>query len=129
LIVSTDDSKQQLKSWQRETTSISKCHKAVVVEGTMPLLHYQQFLVVGVAFLAVWYILLQRHHTAESVLITYLPLWGIVCLGLYALSSVIYGTLNFKDTPEASKELEQQIQDAKQEMTKRGIIKPNKKNQ
>jgi hypothetical protein len=56
-------------------------------------------------------------------------LWGIVCLGLYALSSVIYGTLNFKDTPEASKELEQQIQDAKQEMTKRGIIKPNKKNQ
>jgi dolichyl-phosphate mannosyltransferase polypeptide 3 len=129
LIVSTDDSKQQLKSWQRETTSISKCHKAVVVEGTMPLLHYQQFLVVGVAFLAVWYILLQRHHTAESVLITYLPLWGIVCLGLYALSSVIYGTLNFKDTPEASRELERQIQDAKQEMTKRGIIKPNKKNQ
>jgi hypothetical protein len=52
LIVLTDDSKQQLKSWQRETTSISKCHKAVV-EATMPLLHYQQFLVVGVAFLAV----------------------------------------------------------------------------
>jgi hypothetical protein len=107
------------------------------------LLHYQHFLIVGTAFLSVWYVLLlqlhpqQDHHQHSSkhahhddhyykLLITYAPLWLIIGLGIYALSSVIYGTLTFHDTPEAAEELEQQIQQAKQEMIQRGIINPSK---
>jgi hypothetical protein len=114
------------------------------------LLHYQQFLIVGILFMSVWYALLlqqqqkQKQHqdqpqtTEDSadyynynnyyyyhILITYAPLWLIVGLGWYALLSVMYGTLTFHDTPEAAEELEQHIHEAKQEMIKRGIILPS----
>ena len=60
--------------------------------------------------------------STETMLIRYLPIWVILLLGLYAASSVIYGVIVFKDTPEAAAELDRQIIEAKQEMTKRGVI-------
>ena len=108
------------------------------------LLRYQIFLVYGAVFLAAWWMLLSRlpssssaggedddegeqtvgSSTAETILIRFLPVWTILLLGVYAASSVIYGVITFKDTPEASAELDRQINEAKQEMTKRGVIKP-----
>ena len=89
------------------------------------MLHYQQFLIAGLLFLAVWWGLL--HYYKDVAAVAFLPLWAIVALGVYAVGSVVYGTLSFKDTPEASRELEQQIQEARQEMTKRGIIQADGK--
>ncbi|KAG7344939.1 dolichol-phosphate mannosyltransferase subunit 3 [Nitzschia inconspicua] len=93
----------------------------------MSLLHYQQFLVAGIVFLSIWYAALRQQEqqgdtSNNSIFITYAPVWLIAFLGLYAVSSVLYGTATFKDTPEAAKELEQQIKEAQEEMTKRGII-------
>ena len=90
------------------------------------MLHYQQFLIAGLLFSAVWWGLLQTAYK-DSSFVTFLPLWAIVALGVYAVGSVVYGTLSFKDTPEASKELEQQIKEAKLEMTKRGVVKKETK--
>mmetsp|Transcript_23454 Transcript_23454/g.55566 ORF Transcript_23454/g.55566 Transcript_23454/m.55566 type:complete len:116 (+) Transcript_23454:80-427(+) len=101
------------------------------------LLRYQIFLVYGAIFLATWWMLLSRLPTstlsageedeqqqsiAGTILIRYLPIFAILLLGVYAASSVIYGVMIFKDTPEASTELDLQITEAKQEMTKRGVI-------
>mmetsp|Transcript_23455 Transcript_23455/g.55571 ORF Transcript_23455/g.55571 Transcript_23455/m.55571 type:complete len:115 (+) Transcript_23455:91-435(+) len=100
------------------------------------LLRYQIFLVYGAIFLATWGVLLSRLSSTlssageedeqpsiiETILIRYLPIWAILLLGVYAASSVVYGVMIFKDTPEASAELELQITEAKQEMTKRGVI-------
>ena len=99
------------------------------------LLRYQIFLVYGAIFLATWWMLLSRlppgaeEHgdeqttiSIETILIRYLPIWAILLLGLYAASSVVYGVIIFKDTPDAAVELDRQITEAKQEMTKRGVI-------
>jgi heme/copper-type cytochrome/quinol oxidase subunit 2 len=105
--------------------------------SSLNLLHYQQFLLVGIVFVSVWYALLlqqrqqqqhqeQLHPDYNTIVITYAPVWLIISLGLYAVFSVIYKTLTFHDTPEAATELEQHIQQAQQEMIKRGIIKNEK---
>ena len=55
-------------------------------------------------------------------LIDFAPVWAIVALGVYMLSALIIGVIQFEDHPEAAKELEQQVMEAKSEMKKRGII-------
>ena len=96
----------------------------------MELLRYQLFLIIGVGFVAIW---LGVQRTAafhglppssiKAVIILYAPIWGILLLGLYAVGCVGYGLLNFKDTPEAAAEIDQQILEARMEMKKRGVIK------
>lgn len=94
------------------------------------LLHYQQFLVAGMALVSIWYAALHSQSYAadadaaihNNIYIAYAPVWFILLLGLYAISSVLYGTATFRNTPEAAQELERQIQEAKREMRRRGII-------
>lgn len=84
------------------------------------MLRYQLFLAVGVSFLSVWYAALQ---VSDNPLVLYAPAWAILLLAIYAISSIAIGLVNFRDTPEAATEIEQQVKEAKSEMTKRGIIK------
>ena len=107
----------------------------------MQLLRYQLFLLYGVLFLTVWYMVLRSEQFSKLsssshvdsnddgyrismvyIAVQYAPIWAIVLLGLYAVSSVIYGVITFHDTPDAAAELEIQIQEAIHEMTRRGII-------
>jgi len=85
------------------------------------LLRYQVFLVYGVVFLACW---VGAKHSAQepTLLVDFAPLWAVLALGVYAASTVAYNVLTFRDCPEASLELEKQIQEAKAEMKKRKII-------
>ena len=85
------------------------------------LLRYQLFLGLAVLFLSVWYAGLQS--MPENIGVTYAPIWAVLLLGLYAVSSIAIGLANFKDFPEAAAEIERQVIEAKKEMTKRGIIK------
>jgi len=95
----------------------------------MGLLRYQVFLAYGVTFLSVWYYALQKQTAAEwnttlpSWMVTLAPLWAIVAVGLVLLTRLILGVLAYQDCPEAAKEIEQQIKEAKAEMKKRNIIK------
>jgi dolichyl-phosphate mannosyltransferase polypeptide 3 len=93
----------------------------------MALLRYQLFLGIGVAFFSIWYALLKSSEaTSEAsanVLIPYAPLWAILLLGVYAIGSIAYGLIKFKDSPEAAAEIEEQVLEAKAAMKKRGIIK------
>jgi hypothetical protein len=93
----------------------------------MALLRYQLFLGLGVAFLAVWYAALSSTSTTDddltTLLIVYAPVWAIVFLGSYAVATIAIGLTNFRDCPEASAEIEEQVKEAKAEMKKRGVIK------
>ncbi len=88
----------------------------------MKLLRYQIFLAIGIAFLSIWLTLINGSDSSNPITL-YAPVWAIILLGLYAVGSVILGLMSFKDTPEAAAEIERQIQEAKAEMKKRGIIK------
>lgn len=89
------------------------------------LLRYQIFTVYGIVLLAIWYGALQTQQGKDnpSIIVVYGPLWGIIALGIYALSSVIYGVVILKDVPDAAAEIDRQITEARAEMKKRGIIK------
>ena len=87
----------------------------------MGLLRYQLFLGFGVAFLAVWYGMLATG--TSNPLYVYAPIWAIIMLGIYAVGTITTGVMNCKDFPEAAAEIERQVKEAKEEMTKRGVIK------
>ena len=56
-----------------------------------------------------------------KMFITYMPIWAIILLGIYALSSVLYKVATFGDCPEAAIELSGQIEEAKQKLMKQGF--------
>jgi dolichyl-phosphate mannosyltransferase polypeptide 3 len=94
----------------------------------MGLLRYQIFLSYGALFLGVWYQALnwrkERKDAASleiDLLLTYAPVWAVLILGIYALSQVLRGVMVMSDCPEASKEIEQQVKEARVELKKRGI--------
>ena len=92
----------------------------------MGLLRYQVFLFYGVLFLAVWQgAKMNQDETAgpaAKILVDFAPLWAIIALGIYALSTIIYNVMTFNDCPEAAKEIDRQVKEAKAEMKKRKVI-------
>ena len=101
----------------------------------MPPLRYQVFLSYGVAFIATWfYCLLNKNKIITStatttsqqqvidVAITFAPIFAIVILGIYLLSRLILGVLAFEDCPDAAKEIDAQIAEAKTDMKRRKVI-------
>lgn len=87
----------------------------------MGMLRYQVFLCIGVGLLAFWYGILASG--SSDPLLVYFPAWVILGLGVYALGSIGVGVRSCKDFPEALAEIEQQVDEAKKEMKKRGVIK------
>jgi dolichyl-phosphate mannosyltransferase polypeptide 3 len=94
----------------------------------LQLLRYQVFLCYGALFLALWYASFQvkdnlvERMTIANIIIPWAPLWLLIVLGVYALGCIGYGMISSRDYPEAALELEQEIQEAKAEMKRRGII-------
>ena len=93
----------------------------------MGLLRYQVFLAYGVLFLAIWYKALSFRNEAKDLskevdlLIKFAPVWAVLALGIYAVSNLIHGVANMSDCPDASKEIEQNVKEARKDMKKRGI--------
>ena len=61
------------------------------------------------------------HDAILHVLITFAPIFALLCLAIYAAASVLIGLIQFEDCPGALTELEQEIIEAKAELKKRGI--------
>lgn len=95
------------------------------------MLRYQVFLSYAFLWAAIWYQALQSEEAiveksplspeATKLLIQLLPLWILVALAIYALTSILYGLATLGDFPEAAVELEKEIREAKAAMKKRGI--------
>ena len=100
------------------------------------ILRYQLFLSIGIIFLSAWKASLSRLDSIKSwpplsttlgmsessieILVTYLPIWAIIALGLYALSCVLYRVATMGDFPEAAEELSAQILEAKEKLKAAG---------
>ncbi|CRK95014.1 CLUMA_CG008500, isoform A [Clunio marinus] len=50
-----------------------------------------------------------------------LPIIMIIALGIYAVTTVLYRTLTFNDCKEAALELQTEIQEAKQDLKRKGF--------
>jgi hypothetical protein len=94
----------------------------------MGLLRYQVFIAYGAVFLAIWYKALSFRNEAKvelskdvDLLIAYAPVWAVLGLGIYAVSNLIIGVSNMSDCPDAAKEIEQNVKEARKDMKKRGI--------
>ena len=59
-------------------------------------------------------------ESTVHILVTYLPIWAIIALGLYALSCVLYRVATMGDFPEAAEELSTQILEAKEKLKAAG---------
>ena len=90
----------------------------------MGLLRYQLFTTYAIAFLSLWYIALQRkdEYGLSNLLVNWAPLWAVVAVGIYLLFLLVIGVVNCEDRPEAAHELELEVQAARKELRKRGIL-------
>ena len=98
------------------------------------LLRYQLFLLIGIILLLTWRIGLTNLDSIKvaveplsivspptmELLITYMPLFAILLLGVYALTCVIYKVITFEDCNYAAKELSEEILVAKEKLKKVG---------
>jgi hypothetical protein len=94
----------------------------------MGLLRYQVFIAYGAVFLAIWYKALSFRKEAKGLLsnevdllIQFAPVWAVLGLGIHAISNVIIGVTDMSDCPDAAKEIEQNVKEAREDMKKRGI--------
>ncbi|EMC92583.1 hypothetical protein BAUCODRAFT_151014 [Baudoinia panamericana UAMH 10762] len=54
-------------------------------------------------------------------IIPVLPFWALVTFGAYLLAKLGYGVLTFNDCPDAYEELMKQIQEAREDLKKKGV--------
>lgn len=93
------------------------------------MLKYQKWLAVFVVLLALWLLLLlllryaSDHAQDPRVLqvVTALPMYALVSFGAYSLAVIALSVMAVQDFPEASKELDRQVIDAKADLSKKGF--------
>lgn len=99
------------------------------------LLRYQLFLSAGILFVGLWKASIARLTSIQKalsstfsvdpqitkIIVIYLPIWTVLILGMYALLSVLYKVATFGDCPDAAVELNRQIEEAKQKLSKQGF--------
>ncbi|KAL3663224.1 hypothetical protein V7S43_011633 [Phytophthora oleae] len=87
---------------------------------------YQKWLAAFVVLLAVWLLLLRYvtdHVRDPHVLqvVMALPMYAIVSFGAYSLAVIALSVMAVQDFPEASKELDRQVVEAKADLAKKGF--------
>ncbi|KAG3168407.1 hypothetical protein PI124_g3873 [Phytophthora idaei] len=90
------------------------------------MLKYQKWLAAFVVLLALWLLLLRYatdHVQDPRVLqvVTTLPMYALVSFGAYSLAVIAVSVMAVKDFPEAAKELDRQVVEAKADLTKKGF--------
>lgn len=90
------------------------------------MLKYQKWLAALTVFFALWWLL--RAFVIDSVddarvlqVVNVVPLYALVCFGAYSLAVIALSVMAVQDFPEASKELDQQVIEAKADLKRRGF--------
>jgi dolichyl-phosphate mannosyltransferase polypeptide 3 len=77
------------------------------------------FFIPIIVFLLVWLYLISVNQNSN---VLYAPIFAVVAFGLFSLFDILYGVLTFKECPEAYKQLCNEIEAAKAELKKSGIL-------
>ncbi|POM62332.1 Dolichyl-phosphate mannosyltransferase polypeptide 3 [Phytophthora palmivora] len=89
------------------------------------MLKYQKWLVGFVVLLALWLLLLRFAADQEDPrvlrVVTALPMYAIVSFGAYSLAVIALSVMAVQDFPEAAKELDRQVVEAKADLAKKGF--------
>lgn len=85
-----------------------------------------KWLMAAAVFLEVWYGLLNGWIPVDLSpqmyqMLVPMPLYAIMCLGCYALATIGYRLMTFNDCENASKELRRDIEDARRDLTSKGL--------
>ncbi|EEY62977.1 uncharacterized protein PITG_14597 [Phytophthora infestans T30-4] len=91
------------------------------------MLKYQKWLAAFVVLFALWLLLLRyaADHIQDSrvqEVVMALPMYVLVSYGAYSLAVIALSVMAVQDCPEAAKELNQQVVEAKADLTKKGFI-------
>ena len=103
----------------------------LVITSPTTMTRFQEFLSFGILVLAFWAALLyqvsQWKNPIALLHTQLLPIYGLVIFGAVSASIVLYRVFTFNDCPEANKELQSQIKQAKADLQKKGFIFPKTK--
>jgi dolichol-phosphate mannosyltransferase subunit 3 len=90
------------------------------------MLKYQKWLSTFVVALALWLLLIQ--YVSQSVadprvlqVVYVLPMYALVTFGAYSLAVIAMSVMAVTDCPEAAKELDRQVIEAKADLRKKGL--------
>ncbi|CEG50041.1 Dolichol-phosphate mannosyltransferase, subunit 3 [Plasmopara halstedii] len=90
------------------------------------MLKYQKWLCASVVLLALWLLLL--HNANKYVqdelmvqMVKALPVLGLISFGVYSLAIIALSVMAVQDVPEAAKELDRQVLEAKSDLAKKGF--------
>nr|BAN21282.1 unkown protein [Riptortus pedestris] len=78
-------------------------------------------------YLGIWISLLSRTKQNDALserwnnIILFLPFITLLVFGIYSLSIILWRVYNFNDCPEAAKELQEQIIEAKNDLKSKGL--------
>ncbi|ETK82537.1 hypothetical protein F441_12321 [Phytophthora nicotianae CJ01A1] len=90
------------------------------------MLKYQKWLAAFVVLLALWLLLLRyaadhAQDTRVLQVVTALPMYALVTFGAYSLGVIALSVMAVQDCPDAAKELDRQVVEAKADLTKKGF--------
>ncbi|OZJ04767.1 hypothetical protein BZG36_01862 [Bifiguratus adelaidae] len=74
-----------------------------------------------VIYIAAWIGVIPLPQTFYEQILPVLPWWSLVSFGAYSLGSIGYHLMTFEDCPGAYQELMGQIQEAKIELSAKGV--------
>ena len=88
-----------------------------------------QWLTFGSLYLSLWYNFLTNYETMDPHItllipydfVLYNPIILIALFGIYSIITIIYRVCTFNDCPEAEKELRRQVEEAKKDLTSKGM--------
>ena len=80
-----------------------------------------RLLVATAVWLGLW-LGLPLPRLAEQA-VALLPLWALLCFGLYSAVTILWGLLTFPTCPEAALELAKEVEQARSDLRKRGVLK------
>lgn len=86
------------------------------------MLKYQKWLTALIVLFALWRVLCNYLVDQRLLQIAHvLPMYLLVVFGAYSLAVIAFSVMNVTDCPEASKELERQVLEAKEDLRKKGM--------
>lgn len=74
-----------------------------------------------VAYLVLYFKVVSTPELFHDEILPYLPWWCLVSFGAYALGTLGWDVLTFKDKPEKYRELMGQIKEAKADLKQKGL--------
>ncbi|KAI8061627.1 dolichol-phosphate mannosyltransferase subunit 3 [Gongronella butleri] len=82
---------------------------------------YTVLAIATVIYLALFFELVPLSETLQQKIVPVFPWWVLMSFGSYSLGYLGWHVMTFSDCPEAHQELMQEIQQAKTDLTSKGV--------